>query len=48
MNALCFKAMSTAKNMINDLGDEVEKDKDVYWTISGIWMYDEAPESNLG
>lgn len=35
MNALCFKAMSTAKNMINDLGDEVEKDKDVYWTISG-------------
>ena len=36
MNALCFNVMSTTKTMINDLGDEVEKDKDVYWTISGI------------
>ena len=34
MNALCFKSMSTTKTMINDLGDEVEKDKDVYWTLS--------------
>jgi len=38
MNALCFYVivMSTMKTMINDLGDEVEKEEDVYWTISGI------------
>ena len=25
--------------LINDLGDEVEKGKEVYWTISSIWMF---------
>ena len=48
MNALCFNVMSTTKTMINDLGDEVERDKYVYWTIFVIWMYVEAPEFNLG
>ena len=36
MKALPIKAMSTVEMMINDLGDEVEKDQEIYWTISSI------------
>ena len=36
MKALPIKAMSTVEMLINDLGDEVEKDQEIYWTITSI------------
>jgi len=36
MKALPIKATSTVEMMINDLGDEVERDHEIYWTISSI------------
>ena len=36
MKALPIKATSTVEMMINDLGDEVERDQEIYWKISRI------------
>ena len=36
MKALPIKATSAVEMMVNDLGDEVERDQEIYWTISSI------------
>ena len=36
MKALPIKATSTLEMMIKDLGNDVERDQEIYWTISSI------------